>query len=205
MAASTATAAPEGSVEALPQAGEASVSDAAVAALALAPSVAVPTDVEWEADELSADSTPAPVIQPTVSRTNTNRTSPAASGGGSAAEASAPVSAPAANGSVVGIAMQYIGTPYVAGGATPAGFDCSGFTQYVFAQVGISLPRSSAAQRNAGTVVPASQAQPGDLVWWPGHVGIYLGNGQHVAARNPGTPLTAGPLYRSNPTYIRVG
>src|SRR5690606_22772668 len=109
---------------------------------------------------------------------------------------------------IVDIAFRYVGTPYVYGGASPAGFDCSGFTWYVYQQAGISIPRSSSAQRNAGTVVSASEARPGDLVWWPGHVGIYLGDGQHIAARNPSKPRQAGPISdvgRGTPTFIRIG
>ncbi|HHW84367.1 MAG TPA: hypothetical protein GX743_11265 [Actinomycetales bacterium] len=107
--------------------------------------------------------------------------------------------------SVVAIARQYIGTPYVYGGSTPAGFDCSGFTQYVYAKMGVSIPRSSGAQYGVGRQVSASEARPGDLVWWPGHVGIYTGNGNHIAARNPGTPLTEGPMYMSGGTFFRLG
>lgn len=106
------------------------------------------------------------------------------------------------------IAFRYVGTPYAYGGASPSGFDCSGFTWYVFQQAGISIPRSSSAQRNAGTHISASEARPGDLVWWPGHIGIYLGDGQHIAARNPSKPLQAGPIShvgRGAPTFIRVG
>ena len=126
-----------------------------------------------------------------------------------AAETTAAAPAPAASGNaIVDIAFRYVGTPYVWGGASPAGFDCSGFTWYVFQQLGISIPRSSSAQRNAGTVVSASEARPGDLVWWPGHVGIYTGDGNHIAARNPSKPLQAGPIShvgRGTPTFIRVG
>ncbi|PYG00962.1 Cell wall-associated hydrolase, NlpC family [Georgenia satyanarayanai] len=117
--------------------------------------------------------------------------------------------APAASGNaIVDIAYRYVGTPYVWGGASPSGFDCSGFTWYVFQQAGISIPRSSSAQAGAGTVVSAAEARPGDLVWWPGHIGIYLGDGQHIAARNPSKPLQAGPIShvgRGAPTFIRVG
>lgn len=120
------------------------------------------------------------------------------------APAPAPAAVPAGNSSVVGIARSLAGSPYVYGAAGPYAFDCSGFTMYVYAKVGISLPRSSSAQRYAGVQVPASQARPGDLVWWPGHVGIYTGNGQHIAARNPSSGTYEGPVY-GNPIYIRVG
>src|SRR5699024_1566414 len=100
---------------------------------------------------------------------------------------------------VVDIARRYVGTPYVYGGTTPSGFDCSGFTAYVYAQMGVSIPRSSGAQRNAGRIVSASEARPGDLVWWPGHVGIYTGNGQHIAARNPGSALHESGMHRGSP------
>ena len=103
----------------------------------------------------------------------------------------------------VEFARQYIGFPYVWGGNGPIGYDCSGFTKHVFAQFGIDLPRYSEDQVNAGPHVPASEAKPGDLMWWPGHVGIYTGNGNHIAARNPTVGIQEGPVY-GDPVYVRL-
>ena len=89
---------------------------------------------------------------------------------------------------IIATAKQYIGVPYVWGGSTPSGFDCSGFVQYVFAKHGITLPRTSAQQYTAGTWVSKSNLQPGDLVFYNtsgsgvSHLGIYIGNGQFIHA-----------------------
>ena len=91
---------------------------------------------------------------------------------------------------VVGIAMRYLGVPYVYGGASPSGFDCSGLVMYVFAQVGISLPHYTVAQWNYSDAVsvPRDQLQPGDLVFFAGlgHVGIYVGGGNFIHAPHTG-------------------
>jgi peptidoglycan DL-endopeptidase CwlO len=213
MAASTATAAPQsGSTQALPQVDVTSLTSEALSAMVTTPSVTVPADVTWSVEAVAAEATPAPEPEPepepVVERESaTSRATERAplAQAPAAAEAAPAAPAPSASASaIVNIARQHIGTPYVSGGASPAGFDCSGFTQYVFAQVGIDLPRTSGEQRHAGTVVSAAEARPGDLVWGPGHVGIYTGNGQHIAARNPGTPLYESPIYISNPVFIRV-
>jgi cell wall-associated NlpC family hydrolase len=101
----------------------------------------------------------------------------------------APVYAPPAKyGGVVGIAMQYLGTPYVYGGASPSGFDCSGFVMYVFGQVGVSLPHNAAAQYAYGMPVSRDQLQAGDLVFFNGlgHVGIYVGGGSFIHSPHTG-------------------
>jgi peptidoglycan DL-endopeptidase CwlO len=100
---------------------------------------------------------------------------------------------------VVGIAMRYLGVPYVWGGASPGGFDCSGFVMYVFAQVGVSLPHYTGAQWNSGVPVSRDQLQPGDLVFFNGlgHVGIYIGGGQFIHAPHTGDVVKISGLGES--------
>lgn len=88
----------------------------------------------------------------------------------------------AVNGDViVAAAMSQLGVPYVWGGTMPgAGLDCSGLTQYCYAQAGISIPRYSEDQASAGRRVPLSEAEPGDILWRPGHVAIYLGGDEYI-------------------------
>jgi cell wall-associated NlpC family hydrolase len=113
------------------------------------------------------------------------------------------VAPPNIHGGVVGIAMQYLGVPYVWGGSTPRGFDCSGLVSYVFAQIGVSVPHSSYSQFGMGTAVSISDLQPGDLVFFAGasHVGIYIGGGQFIHAPHTGDVVKISSLsgyYSSN-------
>jgi len=100
-------------------------------------------------------------------------------------------------GNVVVIALQYLGIQYVWGGSSPStGFDCSGFTSYVFAQIGVYLPHHAASQYSMGTPVPYDQLAPGDLVFFSGlgHVGIYIGSGQFVHAPHTGDVVKVSSL-----------
>jgi cell wall-associated NlpC family hydrolase len=184
------------------------------AARLVTPTVVVPADAAWTiaSTPVAGEKPPPPPPPPPPAPVVRREIAPAASTASRsraravvAAPAPRPAAAPSVSGNaVLEIAYRYLGVPYVYGGSTPAGFDCSGFTQYVYAQLGISLPRTSSAQRYAGTVVSAADARPGDLMWYPGHIGIYVGDGQYIGARRPGTALSVGPIYYANPTFIRV-
>ena len=93
-------------------------------------------------------------------------------------------------------AEQYLGVPYVWGGESPSGFDCSGLVQYVYGKLGVHLPRTSYAQYNAGRHVGRSDLRPGDLVFFDalGHVGIYIGGGRFIHAPHTGTRVQIGTL-----------
>jgi peptidoglycan DL-endopeptidase CwlO len=113
---------------------------------------------------------------------------------------------PSTHGGVVGIALRYLGVPYRWGGASPSGFDCSGFLVYVFAKVGVYLPHSSYMQFRLGRFVPRSALQPGDAVFFNGasHVGIYIGGGRFVHAPHTGDVVKISSLGDSwySSTYV---
>jgi peptidoglycan DL-endopeptidase CwlO len=131
-------------------------------------------------------------------RLNSQPTTTSSGGGGSAP--------PSKYGGVVGIAMQYLGIPYQWGGESPStGFDCSGFTYYVFSRVGVSLPRTVSTQYAVGVAVSRSQLQPGDLVFFNGlgHVGIYIGGNQFIHSPHTGDVVKISSMtgYYSS-TYV---
>ena len=117
----------------------------------------------------------------------------------------------APTGDVVSIAAKYIGVPYVWGGKTPSGFDCSGFTSYVFREAyGIEIGGYTVPQENSGTQIAVSSAQAGDLIFWGSrgatyHVAIYVGGGQYIHAPAPGQTVTYSSCNLSGASFaVRV-
>jgi cell wall-associated NlpC family hydrolase len=147
---------------------------------------------------------PKPVVVPAAAVSRTSDRSSTSTVSRSTARKDYTSLKPAAGG-VLGIAAQYEGLMYSYGGTSPStGFDCSGFTQYVFGRVGISLPRTADAQRAATTRV--SNPQPGDLVFFGSpayHVGIYAGNGMMWDSPRSGKAVALRSIWSSSVTYGR--
>jgi cell wall-associated NlpC family hydrolase len=108
---------------------------------------------------------------------------------------------------IINTAYGYMGVPYVWGGTSPSGFDCSGFVQYTFLQNGVTIPRTTEDQYKAGYWVNKSDLRPGDLVFFttyrpgPSHVGIYLGNGKFINASSGAEKIIVTEL--SNPYFAQ--
>ncbi len=111
---------------------------------------------------------------------------------------------------IIALARKYDGGYYRAGGTTPAGFDCSGYTRYVFAKMGRSLPHNSAAQRAQSKRVSRSNARVGDLIFFHSssghvyHVGIFAGHGKLYHSSTPGKRVGLGPIFSSRVSFGRV-
>lgn len=134
--------------------------------------------------------------------------SQAASRSSDRASISVPTAPASATGqALVDYALQFQGYPYVAGGNTPSGWDCSGFVQWVFAQFGVSLPHYSGAQMSVGTAVGSiAEAAPGDIIVNAQHAAIYIGNGMVINALNPaqGTQVTSLAVFSGGYAIRRV-
>ena len=120
---------------------------------------------------------------------------------GASSNASGSAGASVSGSAIVAEATKYLGAPYVAGGASPSGFDCSGFVYYVLKNLGVSVSRTPAAQFNIGTNVSKDNLQPGDIVFFitsssgnVSHVGIYVGNGQFIHAPNSRSTVSYSDL-----------
>lgn len=202
MALPAAAATPaEGQTDSLPAVDTAALTAPVRAALSTSPVVSVPQDAAWDfaTPQITVTANPKPVVveRPTTATSSSRSTS-------RSYVTDAPIPQSVAGNAVLEIAARYVGVPYLSGGTTPDGFDCSGFTSYVYAQLGITLPRISADQQYAGVVVSAADALPGDLIWSPGHVGIYAGDGMQIDSPRPGKTVQFRSIWQSNPIYVRV-
>ena len=182
---------------------------AAPVALSLAPAVVAPDAVAPTKAEpvgvlgVKAVAKPKPKPRPVVvQEAVADRTSSSASRSSVRPVSSGPVRQSSSE--VVNIARSLLGIPYVYGGESPSGFDCSGFTQYVFGKAGVSLPRTASAQQSAAT--PVSDPKPGDLVFFGSpawHVGIYTGNGMMIDSPREGKSTSERPIFSGVSGYGR--
>jgi cell wall-associated NlpC family hydrolase len=166
---------------------------------------AASTDDTTADDTTGETTTPAPTTRKTI-RLNETPSSPSAS-----ADADAPAVKPASastsglGSKAVAIAYRYQGTPYVWGGTTPRGFDCSGFTRYVYRQLGVNLGRTVSDQRGDVKMVARHDADVGDLVFFGnGHIGIYLGGNMMIDAPRRGKTIQPRKIYSSNVQFGHV-
>lgn len=161
------------------------------------------TDVESNADWGGIESLDVPQTE-----SQAQAESQAASRSSDRASISVPTAPASATGQALAdYALQFQGYPYVAGGNTPSGWDCSGFVQWVFAQFGVSLPHYSGAQMSVGTAVGSiAEAAPGDIIVNTQHAAIYIGNGMVINALNPaqGTQVTSLAVFSGGYAIRRV-
>jgi peptidoglycan DL-endopeptidase CwlO len=139
--------------------------------------------------------TPSRAAQPTRKATRKAATKPIRR------TESAPVAASGNLSVVINFALAQVGKPYAYGQAGPNAYDCSGLVLASFARIGIQLPHGSGAIRGRGTYVPQNLWQPGTVLYWPGHVAIYLGGGRMVHAPHAGASVTVANVYGSPSGY----
>ena len=212
MLGTAAGAAPGGDAGALPAVDTAALTASARAVLNTAPVVTAPVDAAWtfDAPAVTAETPPHPPpdkVKPVAASRSAVRaaTAEAAATTEAPAETGGAVPQSVAGNAVLEIAARYVGAPYVGGGSSPDGFDCSGFTGYVYAQLGIELPRTSSGQKAAGTIVSRADALPGDLIWSPGHISIYAGGDEQIDSPRPGKTIQFRSIWQSSPVFIRIG
>lgn len=164
------------------------------------PTPAAPAPTTAGPDPAPVVTTPAPAPKPTTAapapKPTTAAPAPVVTTPAPAPKPTTPAPAPVASGtgqSILNFAMGYTGVPYVWAGTTPSGWDCIGFVRFVYRNFGVNIGGYTTSVLSVGRQVPYSQARAGDILYWPGHVAISLGNGQNVAAWNPGMGTRVGP------------
>ena len=193
----------------VPAVDTSTLTSSARAAMETSPVVKVAADASWTLDapdvKIVADPKPvaAPVVKVKAARASRSSVRSAAPAARAVAKGAIPQSV--AGNAVLEVASRYIGVMYRWGGKTPAGFDCSGFTAYVYGQLGISIPSSTAALRGVGTVVSRADALPGDLILTSGHVAIYAGGDLEIDAPKPGGSVQFHAIWQTSPKFIRIG
>ncbi|MGV8978458.1 MAG: C40 family peptidase [Cellulomonas sp.] len=201
-----ANAATGGAAGSLPSVDTASLTASARAVLATAPVVTSPADAEWSSDAPAVTAVaPAPVVTRAAAKKAARSAARTAAPAVRTAVANNPVPQSVAGNAVLEIAARYVGTPYIFGGSTPAGFDCSGFVDYVYAQLGVSLPRTDTSIKAVGTIISRADAQPGDLIWSPGHISIYAGGDSQIDSPRPGKTIQFRSIWQSAPVFVRIG
>lgn len=165
------------------------------------------TESQAEKDQKAQEQAEAEAQAPTA-QAQAQAESQSASRSSDRASISVPTAPASATGQALAdYALQFQGYPYVAGGNTPSGWDCSGFVQWVFAQFGVSLPHYSGAQMSVGTAVGSiAEAAPGDIIVNTQHAAIYIGNGMVINALNPaqGTQVTSLAVFSGGYAIRRV-
>ena len=121
--------------------------------------------------------------------------------GGASAPSASSGSSSSSSSAIVNAARSAVGTPYSWGGSSLSGMDCSGLVNYAYKAAGISLPRTSGQIANAGRSISQSEAQPGDIAVWPGHVAIYAGNGQIIDASGSKQRVVERAIW-GNPSFV---
>lgn len=169
------------------------------------------TQSQSTASNSSASTNTAASNANTTSSTNTAASSSqAVSQAPTASTSTATTTASASASAITSYALTFLGVPYVWGGTTPSGFDCSGLVQYVYSHFGINLGRTTYTQQYAGTKISVASAQAGDLYFWGSygsayHVAIALGGGQYVMAPAPGQNVMTGSVSSYTPSFaVRV-
>lgn len=184
------------------QPAEAAPSTLRLAPAVVAPDAPAPTAVE-PVGVVGVKAVAKPKPRPVMQQATAERTTRTASSR-TAVRPIAEIATKQSSSEVVNIARTLLGIPYVYGGDDPSGFDCSGFTQYVFGKAGVSIPRTAGAQRSAAT--PVSNPQPGDLVFFGSpvwHVGIYTGNGMMIDSPRTGKSTSERPIFSGVSGYGR--